>query len=119
MKVAETNQLSPTDMRPNAPEPARALSEQNRDATVSPAAVDAAPFDKGRLKEALEAAERLSELSNRRLKFEYHEEADVFQVSIVEGEIGGEVIRKIPSDNILRMIENLKALVGVAIDTKA
>ena len=96
-----------------------AVQAGNRDATASPTTKDTAPFDKDRLKEALKAADRLSEYSNRRLKFEYQKEADVFQVSVVDGEEGGEVIRKIPPDGILRMIENLKKFAGVSLDTKA
>jgi uncharacterized FlaG/YvyC family protein len=71
------------------------------------------------LKEALKAADRLSEYSNRVLKFEYQEEADVFQVSIIGGENGQEVIRKIPPDGILKMIANIKKFAGVSLDTKA
>lgn len=94
----------------------QAVSTGNKEATVSPSTLDAAPLDKDRLKEALKAADRLSDYSNRRLKFEYQEEADIFQVSVVDGE---DVIRKIPPDGILRMIENLKKFSGVSLDTKA
>ncbi len=119
MKVAETNAFTPKDL-PGLTDSVRlAVSTGNKDATASPATKDTAPFDKDRLKEALKAADRLSEYSNRRLKFEYQEEADVFQVSVVDGEDGNEVIRKIPPDGILRMIENLKKFAGVSLDTKA
>jgi flagellar protein FlaG len=101
----------------NSEESVRALSDENRDATDSPATMDTAPFDKDRLKEALKAAKRLTEYSNRRLKFEYQEEADVFQVSVVDG--NDEVIRKIPPDSVLRMVENLKRFMGTTLDTKA
>lgn len=118
MKVADANPLNRNE-RLNVSEPVRrAVSAENRDATVSPVMMDTAPFDKDRLKEALKAADRLSEYSNRRLKFEYQEEADVFQVSVMDGE-EGEVIRKIPADNVLRMIENLKKYVGASLDTTA
>jgi flagellar protein FlaG len=95
----------------------RELSAQNKAATTSPSAMEAAPFDKGRLKEALKAADRLTDYSNRKLKFEYQEEADIFQVSIMDG--GDDVIRKIPPDSVLRMIENLKRFRGSTVDTKA
>lgn len=94
----------------------REVSTGNKEATVSPTTMDAAPFDKDRLKEAIKAAERLSDYSNRRLRFEYHEEADVFQVSVEDGD---DVIRKIPSDEILKMIENMKKFSGISLDTKA
>jgi flagellar protein FlaG len=118
LKVAEiNNNLTPKEKGYGAAEPMRALSSENRDATVSPSTMDTAPFDKDRLKEALKAAERLSDYSNRRLKFEYQEEADVFQVSVVDG--NDEIIRKIPPDSILRMIENLKKFAVTTLDTKA
>ncbi|MDR3255485.1 MAG: flagellar protein FlaG [Synergistaceae bacterium] len=98
-------------------EAGRSLSAENKGATVSVAAIGTAPFDKDRLKDALKAAERLTEYSHSRLKFEYQEDADVFQVSVVDG--GDEVIRKIPPDSILRMIENLKKFRGTTLDTKA
>ena len=119
MKVAEISALSSGDS-PSPQEPVRrAISAENREATVSPTAMDTAPFDKDRLKEALKAAEKLSDYSNRRLKFEYQEEADVFQVSVVDDDGAGEVIRKIPPDSILRMIESVRKYVGTSLDTKA
>ena len=119
MKVAETNAFTPKDSSAPSDAVRMAVSTGNKDATASPTTKDTAPFDKDRLKEALKAADRLSEYSNRRLKFEYQKEADVFQVSIVDGDDGNEVIRKIPPDGILRMIENLKKFAGVSLDTKA
>lgn len=98
-------------------EPAKVVSAENKGATLSPATMDAVPFDKDRLKKAMEAAEKLSRISNRRLKFEYHEETDLFQVSVLDEE--DEVIRKIPADSVLRMIENIEKLLGLAIDARA
>ena len=117
MKVTDGMAPGVPDKRQSSPESLRELSSENRDATVSPATMDAAPFDKDKLKEALNAAKRLTEFSNSRLKFEYQEEADVFQVSVVGGE--GDVIRKIPPDVVLRMVENLKRFRGAMLDTKA
>jgi uncharacterized FlaG/YvyC family protein len=56
-------------------------------------------------------------MSRSRLKFEYREEADVFQISVVDED--DEVIRKIPADSILRVIENIERMLGLSIDTKA
>ncbi|GHV31187.1 hypothetical protein FACS1894167_13170 [Synergistales bacterium] len=127
MKVAGISDQSAGEPKKGPPgEPIVELSAENRGAaTKSTAAVDTAPFDKGRLKEALKAAERLSVYSNRKLKFEYQEEADVFQVSVVAGGAeapngkGEEVIRKIPPDSILHMIENLRKFKPTTLDTKA
>ena len=120
MKVTETTgsgQERGPERAPDFTEPIKALSSENRDATVSPVARDALPLGKDKLKEALSAAKRLTEYSNSRLKFEYQEDADVFQVSVVDGK--DDVIRKIPPDSVLRMIENLKRFKGTTLDTKA
>jgi flagellar protein FlaG len=103
------------------PEPARALSIENKGATKSPAATlgeeTVSSSDKDRPKEAVKIAEKLSKMANRRLKFEYREEADVFQITVVDDE--DEVVRKIPADSILRVIENIERMLGLSIDTKA
>jgi uncharacterized FlaG/YvyC family protein len=115
MKVAE---LATDVGYKGPPEPMRSLSIENKGATESPATMtDAAPLGRDRLKEATKAAEQLSLMSNRKLKFEYHEEADVFQVTVVNED--DEVVRKIPADSILRVIENIERMLGLSIDTKA
>jgi len=101
-------------------EPERALSVENKDATKSPAVVMNTEEPRDEKKTAGEAnkiAEKLSKLSNRRLKFEYREEADVFQITVMDSD--DEVIRKIPADSILRVIENIDRMLGFSIDTKA
>jgi uncharacterized FlaG/YvyC family protein len=119
MKAEKTTVASGYGLH-NLPEPARALSIENRGATRSPAtmldAVSAYGDKKLDTEKASKIAERLSNM-NRRLKFEYREEADVFQITVVDEE--DEVVRKIPADSILRVIENLERMQGLSIDTKA
>ena len=102
------------------PEPVRALSIEHKGATGSPATTMEVPAPHGDMKNVAEAnkmAERLSKMSNQRLKFEYREDADVFQITVVDEE--DEVVRKIPADSILRVIENMERMRGFSIDTKA
>jgi uncharacterized FlaG/YvyC family protein len=104
------------------PEPVRTLSIENKGATKSPAPAlsEAASVDeKDRAKESTKTkiAEKLSKLSNRRLKFEYREDADVYQITVVNED--EEVVRKIPADSILRVIENIERMRGISIDTRA
>jgi uncharacterized FlaG/YvyC family protein len=100
------------------PETVRSLSAENKGATESPVAVTrTVPSDGSRSKEAAKIAEKLSRMSNRRLKFEYREEADMFQITVVNED--DEVIRKIPADSILSVIENIERMLGLSIDTKA
>ena len=102
------------------PEPERSLSIENRGATKSPATklnVNAAEGNETKTDAADRAAEKLSRMSNRKLKFEYREEANVFQITVMDDEDG--VIRNIPADSILRVIENIDSMKGFSIDTKA
>jgi uncharacterized FlaG/YvyC family protein len=102
------------------PEPVRTLSIENKGATKSPAPAlseAALSAEKDRAKESTKIAERLSKLSNRKLRFEYREEADVYQITVVNED--EEVVRKIPADSILRVIENIERMRGISIDTKA
>ena len=85
--------------------------------TASPAVVDTAQLDKERLETANKAAEDLTRLSNRKLKFEYQKETDVFQVSVMDDD--NKVIRKIPADSVLRMIEHIREVLGLVLDEKA
>ena len=104
----------------NLPEPVRTLSIENKGATKSPAPTlsEAASADeKDRVKDSTKIAEKLSKLSNRRLRFEYREEADVYQITVVNED--EEVVRKIPADSILRVIENIERMRGISIDTRA
>ena len=103
------------------PEPVRTLSIENKGATKSPAPTlsEAASSDeKDRAEDSTKKiAEKLSKLSNRRLRFEYHEEADMYQITVVNED--EEVVRKIPADSILRVIENIERMRGISIDTRA
>ena len=103
------------------PEPVRTLSIENKGATKSPAPTlsEADSSDeKDRAEDSTKKiAEKLSKLSNRRLRFEYHEEADMYQITVVNED--EEVVRKIPADSILRVIENIERMRGISIDTRA
>ena len=121
MKVADlASDIGYNKVLPEQPE--RALSIENKGATKSPATILNPEVERDEERDASKAnkiAEKLSKMSNRKLKFEYREEADVFQISVVDDD--GEVIRKIPADGILRVIENLERMQGrgLSIDTKA
>jgi len=119
MKVADL--ASDVGYRGMPEQPERALSIENKGATRSPAAVLNTEIARDEKKPAVieptKMADKLSKMSNSRLKFEYHEEADVFQITVVDDE--DNVIRKIPADSILRVIENIDRMLGLSIDTKA
>ena len=98
----------------------RSLSIENKGATRSPATnmnAEAARGERMNEGEANRIAEKLSKMSNRSLKFEYREDADVFQITVVDDD--DDVIRKIPADSILHAIENIDRTLGFSIDTRA
>jgi len=70
------------------------------------------------VKGAVEQANKLAIMFDRSLKFEYKREADIFQVSVIDTE-QGEVIRKIPPDEVVRFIEKVNELFGAMFDIKA
>ena len=70
------------------------------------------------LKDAVEQANSLSVLFDRSLKFEYRQEADIYQVSVIDTS-KDEVVRKIPPDEVVRFIESIKDLFGAMLDVQA
>lgn len=71
-----------------------------------------------RLKDAVEQANSLSVMFDRSLKFEYRQEADIYQVSVIDTS-KDEVVRKIPPDEVVRFIESIKDLFGAMLDVQA
>ncbi|MDI9370895.1 MAG: flagellar protein FlaG [Synergistaceae bacterium] len=71
-----------------------------------------------RLRDAVDYANSLSAVFDRSLKFEYRQEADVYQVSVIDTS-RDEVVRKIPPDEVVRFIERIKDLFGAMIDIQA
>ncbi|NCC62736.1 MAG: flagellar protein FlaG [Verrucomicrobiae bacterium] len=70
------------------------------------------------LKDAVKQANSLSKMFDRSLKFEYRQEADIYQVSVIDTS-KDEVVRKIPPDEVVRFIESIKDLFGAMIDVQA
>jgi uncharacterized FlaG/YvyC family protein len=55
---------------------------------------------------------------DRSLKYEYKKEADIYQVSVIDTS-KDEVVRKIPPDEVVRFMENIKELFGALLDVNA
>lgn len=71
-----------------------------------------------KLKDAVAQANSLSVMFDRSLKFEYRQEADIYQVSVIDTS-KDEVVRKIPPDEVVRFIESIKDLFGAMLDVQA
>lgn len=72
-------------------------------------------FDEQSVKDSVDRANTLATMFDRSLKFEYRKEADIYQVSVIDT-AKDEVVRKIPPDEVVRFIENIKDLFGALLD---
>ena len=64
---------------------------------------------------AIGKAEEMARVFDRSLNFRYLKDADRYQVEVVD-EASGEVIRKIPPDEIVGFIEHVNELIGSLFD---
>ncbi|MCX7827607.1 MAG: flagellar protein FlaG [Thermanaerothrix sp.] len=84
--------------------------------------VEAPQRSKGELTEdvlldALRKAEQTSRVFGRDLKFRYRKEADVYQVEVID-RADDKVIRKIPPDEVVKLIENINKMLGILFDDR-
>jgi len=75
-------------------------------------------IDEGALRETLAQVEKVAQAFNRHLRFEVKTEADLVQVQVVNAS-DGKVIRKIPPDEVVRMVERVNELLGALFDVEA
>ena len=76
-----------------------------------------ANFQEEELAQLLQKAEETSRIFGRDIKFRYQKEADLYQVEIVDRQ-ENKVIRKIPPDEIVHLIENINTMLGAIFDKK-
>ena len=60
---------------------------------------------------------RLSEEMNLDIKFAYNDKIDQFYINVIDKN-SGKVIRKLPSDEAMKIAESMKELVGTLFDKK-
>ena len=76
------------------------------------------PVPEEKVKDAVDQANKLAVGFDRSLKYEYKKEADIYQVSVIDTS-RDEVVRKIPPDEVVRFMENIKELFGALLDVNA
>ena len=83
-------------------------------------AEDENSLSSGKLKEALEKALEVVDLlcPRRHLKYEVIEEADLVQVQVVNSD-DGSIVRKIPSDDIVKLVEQIHAMLANRFEVEA
>jgi flagellar protein FlaG len=74
--------------------------------------------DKDVLEQALGKAEKMAQVFGRNLKFRYMEDAGIVQVTVIDAGTD-EVIRKIPPDEVVRLVEHIHDMFGAMLDVKA
>jgi len=77
-----------------------------------------AEVDEKILREDLDKAERVASVFGRKLRFNIQKEADLVQIEVLDAE-QDKVIRKIPPDQVVRMVERLNEMVGALWDAEA
>lgn len=93
----------------------KAVSEQRQDNAVNKIG---AQKDEAHMERLLDQAEKMAGVFGRNLKFRYRKEADVYQVEVIDAQ-SNEIVRKIPSDEMLRFIEHINEMLGALFDEKA
>ena len=74
--------------------------------------------DETHMERLLDQAEKMASVFGRNLKFRYRKEADVYQVEVIDAQ-SDEIVRKIPSDEMVRFIEHINEMLGALFDTQA
>lgn len=64
---------------------------------------------------AIDQAQEMAKIFNRSLKFRYLKEVDRYQVEVID-DSNGEVIRRIPPDEIVGFLEHVNELIGSLFD---
>lgn len=74
-------------------------------------------FVKEELASAIRKADEMARIFDRSLRFKYVEEADMYQVHVIDT-VRDEVIRKIPPDELVRFIAYVNEMLGALLDVE-
>jgi uncharacterized FlaG/YvyC family protein len=75
-------------------------------------------YSKEDIKSAIRKAEQMAIIFDRSLKFKYIEEADIYQVHVIDHANDDKVIRKIPPDELVHFIAAVNQMLGALFDTE-
>ena len=75
-------------------------------------------YSKEDIKSAIRKAEQMAMIFDRSLKFKYVEEADIYQVHVIDHAHDDKVIRKIPPDELIHFIARVNEMIGALFETK-
>jgi len=75
-------------------------------------------YSKEDIKTAIHKAEQMAMIFDRSLKFKYIEEANIYQVHVIDHANNDKVIRKIPPDELVHFIAAVNEMLGALFDTE-
>ena len=75
-------------------------------------------YSKEDIRSAIRKAEQMAMIFDRSLKFKYVEEADIYQVHVIDHAHDDKVIRKIPPDELVHFIAAVNQMLGALFDTE-
>ncbi len=75
-------------------------------------------YSKEDIKSAIRKAEQMAMIFDRSLKFKYVEEANIYQVHVIDHANDDKVIRKIPPDELIHFIARVNEMIGALFETK-
>ncbi len=73
--------------------------------------------DKAKLKETTKEFNKMSEELNLDVRFAYNDKIDQFYLNVID-KSSGKIIRKLPSEEAMKISESMKDLVGALFDKK-
>ena len=79
---------------------------------------DRQQYSKEDIKSAIRKAEQMAMIFDRSLKFKYVEEANIYQVHVIDHANDDKVIRKIPPDELVHFIAAVNEMLGALFDTE-
>jgi len=79
---------------------------------------DRQQYSKEDIRSAIRKAEQMAVIFDRSLKFKYIEEANIYQVHVIDHANNDKVIRKIPPDELVHFIAAVNEMLGALFDTE-
>jgi flagellar protein FlaG len=79
---------------------------------------NAFPLDAEEQREAVKRTSELVSMLDRDLKFEVHDDSGIVQIQVIDT-TDGRVIRKIPADEVLKLVASIREKMSERVDVKA
>lgn len=104
------------NVAPDAPVSAAPNAEKTEETKVD--AKDVVELSKSAVQDIMRRTSELVSALDRNLKFEVIDDAGVVQIQVIDS-TDGRVVRKIPSDEVLKLVAHIKEKMSERVDVKA